>query len=192
MVTAIKVLARYRELGEYCDALTQRVRERFAATWQCRPGCSDCCRLPTVCGLEAVVLLQAGLGSRFSGQVESGDEQCCLLRDDRCLVYEHRPLICRTHGLPLVSDSLTEGEVDCCPLNLPALAGVTEVEAELVLDLDRLTEDLMRLNLAFFLVLGRPDLAEARFALAKLAAVKDIPPELLAAAGISQTGKTGC
>jgi Fe-S-cluster containining protein len=184
MSTSVEVLARYRELGDYCDALAQRVRTRFGAAWQCRAGCSGCCQLSTVCGLEAVVLLQAGLATRFSGQTGCGGEQCGLLREERCLVYEHRPLICRTHGLPLVSETLTGGEVDCCPLNLPALAEVAELEMDLVLDLDRLTENLMRLNLAFFLVLGRPELAEARFSLASLVSGENLPPELLAAAGI--------
>lgn len=176
-----EVLARYRELGNYCDALAQRVQERFGTAWQCRAGCSGCCQLTTVCGLEAVVLLKAGLESRLSAL----DEQCCLLQEDRCLVYDNRPLICRTHGLPLVSSSLTEGEVDCCPLNLPALAGISELEADLVLNLDLLTENLMRLNLAFFLVLGRPELAEVRFSLASLVSGENLPPELLAA-GIPQ------
>lgn len=185
MTRPVEVLARYRELGDYCDALAQRVRDRFGAVWQCRAGCSGCCRLATVCGLEAVVLLRAGLDSGFSGQFESGGEQCCLLREERCLVYAHRPLICRTHGLPLVSGALTEGEVDCCPLNLPALAEVAELEMDLIVDLDRLTENLMRLNLAFFLTLGRPELAETRFALASLVSGANLPPELLAAAGIS-------
>lgn len=186
MSSAVEVLARYRELGDYCDALAQRVQARFGAAWQCRAGCSGCCQLSTVCGLEAVVLLQTGLGSRFSGQPPGGDEQCALLREDRCLVYEHRPLICRTHGLPLVSAALTGGEVDCCPLNLTALAAVAELEMELVLDLDQLTENLMRLNLAFFLVLGRPELAEGRFALTALVSGENLPPELLAAAGLSR------
>jgi hypothetical protein len=185
MLTPVEVLARYRELGAYCDALAARVRDRFAATWQCRAGCSGCCRLSTVCGLEAVVLLLAGIGSGSPGSVGGDGGMCRLLRDDRCLLYENRPLICRTHGLPLVSDSLTEGEVDCCPLNLPALTGVVELEADLVLDLDLLTENLMRLNLAFFLLLGRSELAETRFSLADLATLNDLPSELLAAAGIS-------
>lgn len=182
MVTPDEVLVRYRELGDHCDALAQMVRERFGGDWQCRAGCSGCCRLTTVCGLEAVVLLKTGLGP----SLPAPGEQCCLLKEDRCLVYDNRPLICRTHGLPLVSSGLTDGEVDCCPLNLHALAGVAELEAGLVLNLDRLTENLMRLNLAFFMVLGRPELAEVRFPLTSLVAGENLPMELLAAAGITQ------
>lgn len=179
MIATVEVLARYRELRDYCDALALRVLENFAGNWQCRVGCSGCCQLTKVCGLEAVVLTQAGVGSLLSGQPGDGGGLCCLLRDDHCLLYENRPLICRTHGLPLVSSSLTEGEVDCCPLNLPALAGITELEADLVLDLDQLTENLMRLNLAFFLVVGRPELAETRFSLAELAMGNGLPAGLL-------------
>ena len=187
MTTPAEVLKRYRELGDYCETLTQRVQSRFGENWQCRAGCSGCCRLATVCGLEAVVLLRAGLGVRIFGQPVGDGEQCCLLQDDRCLVYDSRPLICRSHGLPLVSGVLTEGEIDCCPLNLPALAGLTELEGTLILNLDQLTENLMRLNLAFFLVLGLPKLAEVRFPLATLATGKDLPQELLAAMGSMAT-----
>lgn len=182
MTKPADVLARYLELRSYCDVLSRKVGGRFGSDWQCRAGCGGCCRLATVCGLEAVVLLRAGVGSHLSGQPLDGDAACCLLKNERCLVYEERPLICRTHGLPLVSNALTEGEVDCCPLNLPALAGVAELERDLVLDLDQLTDNLMRLNLAFFLVLGRSELAEVRFSLAELAAGGDLPPGLLAAA----------
>lgn len=135
--------------------------------------------------MEAVVLLQAGLMALHFDQAVAADGYCGLLREGCCQFYLNRPLICRTHGLPLVSVSLTEGEVDCCPMNHQALLGVSELEANLVLDLDRLTENLMRLNLAFFLALGRPELAEARFSLAALANRKSLPPELLAAAGLS-------
>jgi Fe-S-cluster containining protein len=175
------ILTRYRELCAYCEALTRRVEERFGQDWQCRAGCGGCCRLETVCGLEALVLL--GSATNFL-QLPGGGEngECFLLRDDRCLAYERRPLICRTHGLPLVSRELTGGEVDCCPLNLPALAGLGEIEADLVLDLDLVTENLLRLNLALFILLGRPELAETRYPLRTLVGGgKGLPPELLAA-----------
>lgn len=183
MTKSADVLARYLELRGYCDALGRKVGERFGRDWQCRAGCGGCCSLSTVCGLEAAVLLRAGVGSRSSGRPLAGEEACCLLKDERCLVYEERPLICRTHGLPLVSGPLTAGEVDCCPLNLPALVGAGVLDRQLILDLDKLTEDLLRLNLALFLVLGRPELAEARFPLALLVSGDGLPPELLAAAG---------
>jgi len=59
------------------------------------------------------------------------DETPCLLLDDkgRCLVYEHRPMTCRLHGLPLVDVSgavmhdewCTENFTTVNPLALPGL-----------------------------------------------------------------------
>jgi hypothetical protein len=182
MAEVAEILARYRELCDYCAALAQRVETSFAPAWHCRAGCGGCCRLETVCGLEAAVLLAGGVGDALPPSTATG-EVCCLLRDDLCQFYGLRPLICRTHGLPLVSAELTGGEVDCCPLNLPALAAGDGLAAELVLDLDSLTGNLLRLNLALFILLGRPELAGMRFPLAALVeGGKDLPPELLAAA----------
>jgi uncharacterized protein len=44
---------------------------------------------------------------------------CALLVDGRCSVYEQRPLICRSHGLPVAVADGPDGSlrVDHCPLN---------------------------------------------------------------------------
>ncbi|HSH13757.1 MAG TPA: hypothetical protein VLA15_08405, partial [Desulfurivibrionaceae bacterium] len=136
----------------------------------------------TVCGLEALVLLRRDRDDPLPATgAEAG--MCCLLRNNLCQAYAERPLICRTHGLPLSSMELTGGKVDCCPLNLPGLAAAGELEADLVLDLDLVSENLLRLNLALFMLLGCRELAGVRFPLAALAdGGRGLPPELLAAA----------
>lgn len=60
------------------------------------------------------------------------DETPCVLLDDagRCMVYAHRPMTCRLHGLPLVDISgeimhdewCTENFTDENPLTLPGLS----------------------------------------------------------------------
>jgi Fe-S-cluster containining protein len=60
------------------------------------------------------------------------DETPCVLLDDdgRCLVYDHRPMTCRLHGLPLIDISgevmhdewCTDNFSDSDPLTLPGLA----------------------------------------------------------------------
>ena len=63
---------------------------------------------------------------------DEDETPCPLLADDgRCLVYEHRPMTCRLHGLPLVDQSgevmhdewCTENFVQEDPLQLAALRG---------------------------------------------------------------------
>lgn len=61
------------------------------------------------------------------------DETPCLLLDEegRCLVYDHRPMTCRLHGIPLVDRSgeimhdewCTLNFVDLDPLAMPELRG---------------------------------------------------------------------
>jgi len=57
------------------------------------------------------------------------DEPCPLLGDDgRCRVYEHRPLVCRLIGVPMLTD-LGETLENACPIQeqfpgYPELAGV--------------------------------------------------------------------
>lgn len=51
---------------------------------------------------------------------EEDDTPCVLIGDDgRCLVYQHRPMTCRLHGIPFID---TSGEVmheDWCTKNFP-------------------------------------------------------------------------
>ncbi len=49
---------------------------------------------------------------------EQDETPCVLLGDDGlCLIYEHRPLTCRLHGLPQVELSGELFDGDCCSLN---------------------------------------------------------------------------
>lgn len=55
-----------------------------------------------------------------------------------CIVYQARPLICRSHGLTILID----GKLDCCPLNYTtAAAPLTHV-----LDLEKLNTVLVSIN----------------------------------------------
>jgi len=49
----------------------------------------------------------------WKGAVEKG--ACTFLYEGQCSIYEARPLICRTQGLPLFVAS--ENVLDYCPLN---------------------------------------------------------------------------
>jgi Fe-S-cluster containining protein len=80
----------------------------------------------------------AGPGTRADG----GPDRCPLLLDDRCLLYDARPVICRTHGYPL----LVEGRVDHCPKNFTSLR---TIESNLILDLDAINTILAGVNIAF-------------------------------------------
>ena len=126
--------------GELAAALVQlrrRVDDHFAAAVQrspgafaCREGCDACChRRFSVFGVEAAALREAltalaaadpPLRARIRAQADDPAAQgrCALLVDGRCSVYAARPLICRSHGLPIaVEDESGRVRVDACPLN---------------------------------------------------------------------------
>ncbi|HJV34274.1 YkgJ family cysteine cluster protein [Geomonas sp.] len=51
---------------------------------------------------------------------EEDETPCVLLGDDgRCLVYEHRPMTCRLHGIPLIDSSGEVMHEDWCTENFP-------------------------------------------------------------------------
>jgi Fe-S-cluster containining protein len=87
---------------------------------------------------------------------------CCpFLLDDRCLVYDARPVICRTHGYPL----LVEGKIDFCPRNFAALR---TIESDFILDLDALNTRLARINIAFTGENGDPRFSRVRIGMRDL------------------------
>ena len=124
------------------DAAVARTPTAFA----CRAGCDACCHQRFgVFAVEADRLRGAlarlsrespELRSRIRGQArdqaEGAADRCPLLVDGRCAVYDERPLICRSHGLPIaVADPAPR--VDHCPLNFtdtqPPAASVLRLAA---------------------------------------------------------------
>lgn len=71
------------------------------------------------------------------------DERCPLLSHHHCLLYEARPIICRTHGLPIIYTANGEHKSDCCPLNLTETESIS---GSSVVDLDKLNTLLVAVN----------------------------------------------
>lgn len=124
--------------------LRTRVDQHFAAAlartptaFACREGCASCClpglsvfEVEAVAIREALASLEPALRERVRAQAHAPAlDHCALLVEGRCTVYPARPLICRSHGLAVVTD---EGKLDHCPLNYVEQA--VPRESTLVLD----------------------------------------------------------
>jgi Fe-S-cluster containining protein len=70
-------------------------------------------------------------------------ERCPLLSHHRCLLYAARPVICRTHGLPITYAEDHQHNSDCCPLNMTESESVSGTN---VIDLDKLNSLLVAVN----------------------------------------------
>ena len=74
------------------------------------------------------------------------DGPCPLLENGRCLLYAARPLICRTHGLPILIREEGQNRVDFCPLNF---TGYDSLPGTALIDLERLNQVLVAVNREF-------------------------------------------
>lgn len=143
-------LEEYQQLVSELDLEIKRVASLHGATIHCRPGCSGCCRPFSIFAIEAQCLGQAVEALLRSGQdlQVGGCEVCALLVDGRCAVYEVRPLICRTQGLPIgyIDHERSLVEVSACGLNFP---GEPEYSVQQLLMMDEMNDRLQRLNSEF-------------------------------------------
>ncbi len=115
-------------VDEHFEAAVRRSPAAFA----CAEGCESCCHQRfSVFEIEASTLRNAlveietadpALRQRIREQATSREhsERCALLVDGRCAVYDARPMICRSHGLPIAVEGTDGQKIDCCPLNFRA------------------------------------------------------------------------
>jgi len=153
----------YQQLIEEVDRLSARLAARYGAHLTCRAGCSGCCHhhlsifeVEAAAVREAVRALPAETRERLRQQAcevrerEAREEPvaCPLLVDERCAVYEARPVICRTQGLPLlIKIDGGDQEVDFCPLNFTSPGATDELDEDHLVPLDLLNLKLAMANL---------------------------------------------
>jgi hypothetical protein len=118
-LTNVPVRALHDEVDRAAAALAERHRARL----RCGRGCHACCVDGiTVFEVEAERIRRAHPELLRSGQPHAAGA-CAFLGDaGECRVYEDRPYVCRTQGLPLrwLDTEPAEAPVerrDICPLN---------------------------------------------------------------------------
>jgi hypothetical protein len=85
------------------DAFFERVDAMYPTELACRSGCHDCCAPGlTVTAVEAAAI-RAWLEAHpaRADRAERPDRCAALGADGRCTIYPVRPLVCRTHGVPI-------------------------------------------------------------------------------------------
>jgi len=165
------LLIQYHTLCHYCDSVFQATRHAYQSHIHCARGCAACCSLDTVIPLEAYVIASFLKNSSQSHRFSSGsqpEQQCVFLENETqaCTIYEVRPIICRTHGLPMTYPD--QPGIDICPLNFAGDQDVLSVEPCYVLDVETITTNLMRLNLAFCILSQQPEIAGERISLTSI------------------------
>ena len=135
-----RLLQAYGRIAEF----RERVLREHGDQLSCAEGCDACCgQVLSLRPVEAAYLLEGGRAlspeavSRIWHALSSGSPGCPLLHGGLCLVYEHRPALCRTHGLPMIRSEAGETILHHCPRNFREV-DVSELPGALVLDEARL------------------------------------------------------
>lgn len=105
------------------DEVAKPIAERHGDRLRCRVGCHDCC----ADGITVFEIEADRIVARHEELLEHGEphaEGACAFLDGegRCRIYEDRPYVCRTQGLPLRwieedDDGGAYESRDICPLN---------------------------------------------------------------------------
>ena len=131
---------------------TRHLEMLHAERLHCRQGCTSCC----VDDLTVFEVEAAHIREHHAGLLASGaphPEGACAFLDGEgaCRIYEERPYVCRTQGLPLrwieERNGLEEELRDICPLN-DAGEPIEEIRGEDCWTLGPTEERLARLELA--------------------------------------------
>ncbi len=157
-----KSIEDYRYLRRQVDCEIANLEAVHRGHLMCRVGCCGCCVNLTVFAVE-LYSIAGQLAESGVGKIDFNPSAVCgWLENGMCRIYPVRPIICRTHGLPVAiskEDGSAEREVSFCPLNF------TQIDPETFpfgpgnsLDLVELNERLSRINADFIEGFRRQDL----------------------------------
>ncbi len=112
----------YRDLRLSIDDLIEKIEKKHKKHITCKSGCDLCCMDYSIFPVEFYSIAEELKGKKFKKKTEPEnlpfDESCIFLEDHKCTIYRSRPIICRTHGLPLLfANEEGEWELSACELN---------------------------------------------------------------------------
>lgn len=146
--------SQYLELRGRVDEKFNEIQARFSGEMKCASGCHSCCKPGlTVSEIEAEAIREAltpevAEAARALAQANPHKGKRCAMLNaaGQCLIYEARPIVCRSHGVPLqVSVREDEKVRDVCPLNFTSTS-LAEIPAQFVLNTDTVNLLLSLLN----------------------------------------------
>jgi len=145
-----RAVSRLEELARKVDAFFARVSVRHATDMQCATGCSDCCHVRlSVTAAEAAAIrghVTTWSPAQRRDLASAGPADRCAALDPagRCKIYEARPLVCRSHGVPIRMRAGGLPVIHACHRNFTH----TQPDPDCVLDQETLSALLLAVNAA--------------------------------------------
>ena len=152
----MQALKDYQKLIAEVDSDCRRIVSRHKDQIACTKGCAgNCCRIHiSVYPVEAVSLalalqeLTPEMRRRIQHKARHTNSfgPCPLLEDGACRMYAARAIICRTHGLPMLTEYRGHRSLGFCEKNF---RHVSPIPAEDIIDLAQLNNTLAAINRRF-------------------------------------------
>jgi Fe-S-cluster containining protein len=117
-----EILEALKQFYTALDSHIHLIEDKNRGRINCKKGCFSCCKDDLeVFGIEAEFIRENQ--SQFLKNNSANPVGACafLNEEGACRIYESRPFVCRTHGVPIAylqEDEMGEFELrDICPLN---------------------------------------------------------------------------
>ena len=112
----------YKKLRDEVDQQCTKLEQEHANHIKCKSGCDFCCMNYNIFPIEFYSILTDLKHKQFNpakiSDSKYNEQDCIFLFNHRCTIYDVRPIICRTHGLPLLYlNDDDEWELSTCELN---------------------------------------------------------------------------
>ena len=143
--------ARYYRLRKQIDKISESLDKVYKKHLTCKKGCDLCCMGISVFPIEFYAIkAELDLSKLPELSLAQNEIDCRYLVDHSCAIYPSRPVICRTHGLPLLYMSLDadEYELSCCELNFTDF-DFDDFDEENTFPMDRINSQLYAINKEF-------------------------------------------
>nr|WP_320021945.1 YkgJ family cysteine cluster protein [uncultured Draconibacterium sp.] len=141
----------YKKLRNNIDKLSDKLEKQHKKHMKCKAGCDLCCMDYSIFPVEFYSLVNA-LKERRNNPILNNDKDessCIFLNNHKCEIYADRPIICRTHGLPLLYMNEDNGwELSACELNFTEF-DLEEFSEENTFPQDKFNSKLYLLNKEF-------------------------------------------
>lgn len=108
---------KYLELRRDIDTLCDKLYSVHSNNMLCAEGCSSCCMDFGILAIEFNYIKDTVDLDKVDLNNLLDKGECPFLVNKRCSIYQHRPIICRTHGFPLLQMGEDSWELSVCDLN---------------------------------------------------------------------------
>jgi uncharacterized protein len=143
-----EAIQQYLALRDEIDKRCSELHQEHSLHLQCRAGCDMCCMDFGILAVEFETIKELAGDELKKGQPVKEEGACPFLVNHQCMIYEWRPVICRTQGYPLLFMGEEEWELSVCELNFTDFDFDEFTEENTFLQ-DRFNSRLFMLNRSF-------------------------------------------